>query len=133
MMSASSIAMQKPVAGLQTYIMSLSYLKQEANSDGLPEVAGIMQNALADIAVWVDKRRRPRQSHDLLDIPLCQALEFLQRFYSLSPARRQQALKLIEEYEVEAFSVISAGRERVSKKRGDRLRRHRSEMEKPRD
>jgi hypothetical protein len=74
---------------LRTHLASLAYLREEAKRDGLEALAGIISEALAAIAAWLDTGKAPARSPDVLDLSLCHALEFLLLWLALSPDRQR--------------------------------------------
>ncbi len=75
---------------LQTYLMSLTYLRQEARREGLHVVAGIMWEAGVAIEVWLDSGNAPAHNPDVLNSPLCHSLDFLLKWLALPPAGRRR-------------------------------------------
>jgi hypothetical protein len=108
----------RTVNALQTYLTSLLYLRQEAKRDGLPVVARIMWQALAEIEEWLDTGKAPVSVHEILDSPLCRSLDFLLRWMALSPAKQQEVAQNIARYELEtnAGDAMLRSRSRVSRK-----------------
>jgi hypothetical protein len=103
---------------LQAYLASLLYLRQEAERDGLDAVASIMWNALAAVERWLDSGAVPLATEDMLDVPLCHALDFLFKWRTLPQARQQKVAQVIADYELEvtADAAVTPRPARVSRK-----------------
>jgi hypothetical protein len=103
---------------LQAYLASLLYLRQEAQRDGLDAVAAIMWDALVALERWLDSGAAGVASQEMLNVPLCHALDFLLKWRALPAARQQKLAQVIADYESEASADAAAvpRRARVSRK-----------------
>jgi hypothetical protein len=102
---------------LQVYLASLLYLRQEAERDGLAAVAAIMWDALAAIERWLDSGAAGVASQEMLNVPLCHALDFLLKWRALPAARQRRVAQVIACYELEpGGKTAPALRGRVSRK-----------------
>jgi hypothetical protein len=87
---------------LQSYLISLAYLHQEAKRDRLEPVAQIMWNAMAAIETWLDTRESPVSSRAIMDSSLCNGLDFILKWLSLRPDQRRLVASLVARYENDA-------------------------------
>jgi len=102
---------------LEAYLASLLYLRREAQRDGLETVAAIMWDALASVERWLDSGAAGVVSHEMLNVPLCQALDFLLKWRDLPAARQRRVAQVIACYETKsAAKTAPAPRGRVSRR-----------------
>lgn len=85
------------VRAVQSYATSLLYLNQEAERDGLPEIAAIMATALSHLGGQMNAMSL--RTEVVLDSSLCDALMFLHGFLALPPVLRKEVTRQIVRYE----------------------------------